>query len=170
MAITLVSAHLLAAIGLLASIVIGYLLGHAEVSFELHFVLALISTILALFAHSMTMFYFIGTGKILKEAAIARGFEPELRVVERTRRMKAETSGIAMLAMVAVIVTFVIGGGAVPRPNVAVAPWIHGAASVTALLLHLAAFRAELRNFVANTVLNNEVTVRAARMGKPVEV
>jgi uncharacterized membrane protein len=169
MAITLVSIHLLATIGLAGTILVGYLLGHASVSFEFHFVLALLSTLLALFAHSMTMFYFIGTGKILKDAAIERGFEPDLKVIARTRRMKAETSGIATLAMVAIIVSFVIGGGAVPRPNIAVSPWIHGGAAIVGLVLHLAAFRAELRNLIANNTLNNEVTLRAARLGKPVQ-
>jgi hypothetical protein len=169
MAITLVSIHLLATLGLASTILVGYLLGHSGVTFEFHFVLALVSTILALFAHCMTMFYFIGTGKILKEAAIERGFESELQVVARTRRMKAETSGIATLAMVTIIVSFVIGGGAVPRPNIAVAPWIHGVAAILGLVLHLAAFRAELRNLVLNNTLNNEVTLRAARLGRPVE-
>lgn len=169
MAITLVSIHLLATLGLAGTILAGYFLGHSGVSFEFHFVLALISTLLALFAHCMTMFYFIGTGKILKDAAIERGFEKELRVIERTRRMKAETSGIATLAMVVIIVSFVIGGGSVPRPNIAISPWIHGGAAILGLLLHLAAFRAEFRNLVANNLLNNEVTLRAARLGKPVE-
>jgi len=169
MAIALVSIHLLATLGLAGTILVGYLLGHSGLSFELHFVLALISTILGLFGHSMTMFYFIGTGKILKDAAIERGFEGELKVVERTRRMKAETSGISTLAMVAIITSFVIGGGAVPRPNIAVSPWIHGGVAIVALALHLVAFRAELRNLVRNNTLNNEVTLRAARLGKPVE-
>ena len=160
MAIALLTVNMLSQIGLVATIVMGYLYAGATADFRIHFTLALISTIAALLAHCMTMFYFVGTGKIFREFSIEHGFERELRVRERTREMKFKLFPITMIATVMIVVVFVIGGGVHTR---VVPVWVHNLLALLALALHIAAFLTEVKFLVANNTLNNEVTLRASQ-------
>ncbi len=99
--------------------------------FERHFLLALSSTLIALFAESMIFFYFIGTGVSIKKAVAL--YELDHKYLGQVRQFKQRTSGIATLALLLLMTAFVLGGGVAAR---AVPGWAHHAAAWAALVTH----------------------------------
>jgi hypothetical protein len=148
----------LALAGLLATSVGGFfvasgLAAHVPTAKALvgqHVLLAIPTVLLSLFAQSMVIFYFIGTGKLVK-AEIANYSEPErAAILQALRRFKARTSPAATLALLSAIAVFVLGGAVHTK---ALAPWTHLGASVAAVTLHAWAFLAEWRIFAENNRL-----------------
>jgi len=74
-----------------------------------HILLALATVIIGLFSQSMTMFFFIGTGKELKDKA--KGASDEPTVVSDTKRFKTKVFPIAFYSMMVLMLTFILGGG-----------------------------------------------------------
>src|SRR5262249_52381014 len=75
-----------------------------------HFLLALPTMLLSLFAQTMVIFYFIGTGRLIKDD-VAGYPEPERAVIlGALRRFKARTSPVATFSLLSAIVVFVLGG------------------------------------------------------------
>lgn len=98
---------LLTIAGLIATAVTGFQATPAKVAQHIFFALG--TTVVGLFSQSMTMFFFIGTGKEIKEKA--KGSREESEVVAETKRYKAKVFPTAMYAMAALMVTFIMGGG-----------------------------------------------------------
>jgi hypothetical protein len=125
-----------------------------------HVGLAIPTVLLSLFSQSMVIFYFIGTGKLVKLAI--QGFaEPERNAVLRAlARLKMRTSPPATLALLSAIAAFVLGGAAhtrfVPR-------WAHDASAAAAVLTHLWALAADWRAFADNHALMNDPRLWARR-------
>jgi hypothetical protein len=71
-----------------------------------HIFLALATVVLGLFSQSMTMFFFIGTGKEIKEKS-----EGDAAAVQATKDFKTKVFPAAMWAITAIMVTFIMGGG-----------------------------------------------------------
>lgn len=131
-----------------------------------HVLYSIPAVLLSLFSQSMVIFYFIGTGRLVKDD-IER-FPPDRKaaVLKALRRFKAKTSPPATFAMAAAIFVFVVGGW-VHTAAPAVRPMarqVHLGASLLALVLHLWALLAEYPVFVENTRLMNDP---AAYAGKP---
>ena len=72
--------------GLIATIVLGFL--STPVHAAQHILLALATVIIGLFSQSMTMFFFIGTGKQLKDKTAGSGEEAEVKRATRELTMK----------------------------------------------------------------------------------
>jgi hypothetical protein len=104
MAIALILLSLLHALGVAAAFVLGWVSGGL---LELHLYLAIGVVALGLFTHSMVLFYFIGTGKVLKDAVARFGLGPE--IPRRLRAFKVQTSGPLTLACAALITTSALG-------------------------------------------------------------
>lgn len=100
-------------------------------AFRQHFALALIGTLMALFAESMIFFYFIGTGVAIKKAVAL--YDLDRRYLQHVRAFKARTSGVAFLALLALIAAFVVGGGAAAR---AIPAPVHEVVAWVAIALH----------------------------------
>src|SRR5687767_8242124 len=81
--------------GLIATIVVGFLA--TPVQAAQHIMLALITVVLGLFSQSMTMFFFIGTGKQIKDKV--KGTEHEAAVRQTTKTLSMRVSPIATYAM-----------------------------------------------------------------------
>jgi 4-hydroxybenzoate polyprenyltransferase len=111
----------LATLGFAAAGAVGYRAADPE-TFQLHLLLALVSSLLLLFSHCWILFYLIGTGKAIKEAVAENGLEAD--IVAATRRFKRQSSGWVMLAILLAMATFVVGGGVYARQAPA---WIHHA-------------------------------------------
>jgi hypothetical protein len=94
--------------GLLATMFTGYI-SHTGADIGRHILFSLPTVVIGLFSQSMTMFFFIGTGKEIKDKA--KGAADEKEVVAATRRYKSSVFPAAMWAMGAIMVTFIIGGG-----------------------------------------------------------
>ena len=146
MAQALLTFTLLSIIGLVATIVAGY--RSTPVHASTHILIALATVIVGLFAQSMTMFFFIGMGKEIKEAS---GQNAE--VVRRTRVHKSKVFPAATYAIAALMVTFIMGGGV----RTAKTPvWLHTALAFTSLVLLGRAYVVELKAMEDNARLMEE--------------
>src|SRR5512142_285442 len=98
---------LLTIAGLITSITLGFLAtpGHAAQ----HILTALITTLIGLFSQSMTMFFFIGSGKQIKEQV--KGAPDEAAVVQKTKDFQSRVFPAPMYAITILMVTFITGGG-----------------------------------------------------------
>jgi hypothetical protein len=134
---------LLSIAGLIATSIVGYLAAPGHVAQHIFFSLA--TVVIGLFSQSMTMFFFIGTGKEIKEKAIG-----DAAVIQRTKMFKARVFPAATYAMAVLMVTFIMGGGvgsgATPR-------WLHLTLSAASILLYARAYWIEIRAMDENARL-----------------
>ena len=137
---------LLSIAGLLATSVAGFFAppGH----YAQHIFLALGTVVIGLFSQSMTMFFFIGMGKEIKEAS---GQNAE--VVRRTRAHKAKVFPAATYAIAVLMITFILGGG-VRTGKTPV--WLHLTLAFASLLMLGRAYYIELRAMEDNARLMEE--------------
>src|SRR5213083_3119066 len=117
---------LLSIAGLIATSIAGFLAAPGHDAQHIFFALG--TVVLGLFSQSMTMFFFIGTGKEIKEAA-----SQDAEVVRRTKAFKAKVFPAATYAMLVLMVTFIMGGGVAsgmtPR-------WLHLGLSLASVIMY----------------------------------
>ena len=134
---------LLSIVGLIATGVVGFLAAPGHVAQHIFFALG--TVIAGLFSQSMTMFFFIGTGKEIKEAA-----KNDETVVQRTRAFKTKVFPTAMYAMAVLMVTFIMGGGVAsgktPR-------WLHLGLSIASAAMYSRAYWVQLQAMMENASL-----------------
>lgn len=125
----------------------------AKILVTRHVVWAIPTVLLSLFSQSMVIFYFVGTGRLVKDEIAEWPDEEKRPILLALRRFKARTSPPATFSLLAAITVFVIGGAvhthALPSSS-------HLAASILAVGLHLWAFAAEWRAFAENNVLMDD--------------
>ena len=143
MAQALLISTLVTIAGLIATIVMGFRSNPAHVAD--HIVVALITVVVGLFSQSMTMFFFIGTGKELKEKS-----QQDAEVVRRTRAFKSQVFPAAMWAMAALMVTFIMGGG-VGSGRTPV--WLHDALATLSIVMFGRAYWIQIRAMTENATL-----------------
>lgn len=172
-AIALLAGTLLALAGFLLTSVQGFVvssnLAAAEPAARFlvtrHVAYAIPTVLLSLFSQSMVLFFFIGTGRLVKDE-IAGFAEPERRVVEAALRdFKRRTSPAATFALLSAIGVFVLGGAVHTR---ALPGWTHLAASLAAAGTHVWALRQEWTAFLDNGKLmaDPKAWARAAIRGR----
>jgi hypothetical protein len=124
--------------GLVAAIYLG-LTWTATGMLGQHISIGIFTTMITLFAHSMMMFYFLGKGKAVREAAAEGGLSREYE--RRIAIARKPVFSIATLAMIATIVTALAGAsvdtGVLP-------PAVHGVLAYSCLALNLGALRVEI--------------------------
>lgn len=104
-----------------------------------HISIGIFTTMITLFAHSMMMFYFLGKGKAVREAAAEGGLSREYE--RRIAIARKPVFSIATLAMLATIVTALAGASV----DTGVLPsGVHGMLAYTCLALNLFALRVEI--------------------------
>jgi hypothetical protein len=115
------------------------LAGGGNVVLARHISIGIFSTMITLLAHSMTMFYFLGKGKAVREAAAEGGLSNEFE--RRIAVIRKPVFSIGTLAMIATMVTALAGAsvdtGTLPSG-------IHGVMAYTCLALNLGALRVEI--------------------------
>ena len=113
MALALVVMQVLSVLAIVTATIAGVASAHpflpVEVHARTHVTLGLTCAILILFSHSMTMFYFIGTGIRMKELVSEHRVEEDL--VTPTRLIKAHVFPMMTMAILLTMVTFILGGG-----------------------------------------------------------
>jgi uncharacterized membrane protein YphA (DoxX/SURF4 family) len=111
------------------------------------------------FAQSMTMFFFIGTGKQVKDLVINTPLANEF--IPRTKRFKALVFPPALWAMVFTMATMILGGGVhtgmLPR-------WIHWGLAAFALYYNVVAFWRDAKYMIEHNLLMQELE---SRLGPP---
>jgi predicted ferric reductase len=80
-------------------------------TYPIHFYLALLAVLLTLGVHCLIFIYFLGTGRWVKEVAIAYRM-PDAPLPRLTRDLKRRTFPLALLAMLTVIATAAAGAAA----------------------------------------------------------
>jgi hypothetical protein len=104
-----------------------------------HISIGIFTTMITLFAHSMMMFYFLGKGKAVREAAAEGGLSREYE--RRIAVARKPVFSIATLAMLATIVTALAGASV----DTGVLPsGVHGMLAYTCLALNVFALRVEV--------------------------
>ena len=114
---------------------------------------AIPTVLLSLFSQSMVIFYFIGTGKLVKQETAGYPENERRRIRELLVLYKRRTSPPATLALLSAIAVFVLGGAVHTR---ALPSWTHLAAAVAAVAVHSWALVSEWRVFGENTALMND--------------
>jgi hypothetical protein len=132
--------------GLLATIVAGFLASPVHVAQHIFFALA--TVVVGLFSQSMTMFFFIGTGKELKEKV--KGASEESTVVQQTKSFKSRVFPAAMYAIGALMVTFIMGGG-VGSGKTPI--WLHDLLALLSIILFARAYWVQIKDMDENARL-----------------
>lgn len=158
MALALLLATALALAGLLATSAQGFLAASGLIAsaplpgplVTRHVGYAIPTVLLSLFSQSMVIFYFIGTGKLVKEEIASFPETERTAVLRILRDFKKRTSPPATFSLLSAIAVFVLGGGAHTR---AFPAWIHLASALIAIAMHAWALRAEWKAFGENHLL-----------------
>src|SRR5581483_3808599 len=109
-------------------------------TYMVHFLLGLFAVLVTLGVHCLIFIYFLGTGRWVKEVALAYRL-PDAPLPRLTRDLKRCTFPVALLAMLVPIATAVAGGGQNQGW-----PWtVHFALACTTLLVNVWAFTVERR-------------------------
>lgn len=143
MAQALLITTLLTIAGLIATMVVGFQSSPAHMANHLY--IALVTVVLGLFSQSMTMFFFIGTGKELKEKS-----NQNADVVQRTKTFKSKVFPTAMYAMAVLMITFIMGGGVASRRTPL---WLHNALTAASILMYIRAYVVQIRAMTENAEL-----------------
>ena len=144
MALFLPGLQIITALLLIAAGVSGFYAvpGPQSQSFLIHFLLGCFGAIMALFVHSMVMFYFIGSGKGMKDALdefeIANDSEYRLRI----RFFKKTVFPKAFFSILLTLAAGIIGGGVASGM---IDHWIHLWVTLAAIALNLFAFPDEYK-------------------------
>jgi hypothetical protein len=131
-----------------------------------HVVLGLSTLLLSLFSQSMVIFFFVGTGKLVKEQVAAYPEAERNRIAAALRGFKARTSPPAFFSILSAIAVFVLGGAVHTR---FLPPWVHLASALIALALHGWALTNEWAAFQENNLLMDDPKgwLRAAAANAP---
>src|SRR5947208_15205681 len=104
-----------------------------------HITVGIFSTMICLLSHSMMMFYFLGKGKAVREAAAEGGLSKEFE--RRIALLRKPVFSIGTFAMLLTIVTALLGAsvdtGMLPAG-------VHGVIAYSCLALNLMALRVEI--------------------------
>jgi hypothetical protein len=129
--------------------------------YDVHFYLALFTIILLnLGVHCLAFIYFLGTGRWIKEVALAYGI-PDEPLPKLTRDLKRRTYPVALAAMLVPIAAAVAGMGV----HFQGWPWpYHFALGVATLLVNAWAFAVEYRNVCLNGTVLDRVMAEVDRI------
>ena len=167
MAVALILCIFISLLGLISAWVLGYgtILG---VSLVTHIKFAFPTSLIVLFTHTMTLFYFIGTGKSIKTAVTEYKLDQNFLV--QTTALKKKLFPLILLAILLMMITFILGGGTDAK---VVADWVHGLFGGATLVCSILAFVREyqaifatvkLMNAVGEKLIGNEVIKKASSL------
>ena len=129
--------------GLIVTVIMGFRASPAQVAD--HIIVALVTVVIGLFSQSMTMFFFIGTGKELKEKS-----DQDAGVVQQTKAFKSRVFPAALWAMTSIMVTFITGGG-VGSGRTPI--WVHNALTAITIVMFARAYWVQIRAMNENASL-----------------
>ena len=153
MVLALLTAALISILCFIATFVMGFMMA-ARTGLSQHVLLGLFTTFMVTLTQSMTMFYFIGTGKQIKDlvGGLAQGGD----FVQRTKVFKAKVFPPALWAMLFTMATMIIGGGVHTHVSWT-PPILHAALAAVSLYFNVVAFWKEAKYMIENNMLLEEV-------------
>ena len=152
MVLALLTSALLSIIFFIATVLMGFSL--INTTLAQHVLFGFFTTFLVTLTQSMTMFYFIGTGKQIKE--LVGGLPAGPGLVQRTKVFKAKVFPPALWAMLFTMATMIVGGGVHTRVAWT-PPLLHTALAVVSLYFNIVAFWKEAKYMIENNMLMDEV-------------
>jgi hypothetical protein len=126
--------------------------GVTGASLSRHILFGIFSTLLTLLTHSMLMFYLIGKGRAVREAAAEGGLSTDFG--RRIAELRRPVFSLATLAMSLTIVAALIGASVHTRMLPAS---VHGILAAMAIAANLAMLRAEVSALMASAQVVAEV-------------
>lgn len=117
-----------------------------------HIRFALFGIVIVLFTHTMTLFYFVGTGSRIKK--VVREYLLPAALNERTVRFKARLFPWLTFTPLVTMAAFILGGGAHTRM---LPGWVHGGLALLALGMNLVTAVLALLCISENVVLIEEI-------------
>src|SRR5437764_2607164 len=133
-----------------------------QVSYPLHLYLGLFGILFNLGLHCLVFIYFLGTGRWVKEVALAYGL-PDAPLPRQTRDLKRATFPPALLAMLVPIATAAAGMAQLHQYG-AWAGALHACLAVATLAVNGWAFRIEYRNVATNAGVIDRVMQEVDRL------
>src|SRR5881397_165633 len=134
MVLALLTSGLISIVCFISTLVIGFTMA-ARTGLSQHVLLGLFTTFLVTLAQSMTMFYFIGTGKQVKD--LLANHSAAGAFIQRTKTFKAKVFPSATWAILLTMATLILGGGVDTR---VVPSFVHTGLAVASLYFNLIAF------------------------------
>src|SRR5947209_2389021 len=153
MVLALLTSALISIICFIATFIMGFTMA-VRTGLPQHVLLGLFTTFLVTLTQSMTMFYFIGTGKQIKDlvTGLAQGGE----FVQRTRVFKAKVFPPSLWAMLFTMATMIVGGGVHTRVAWT-PPLLHAALAAVSLYYNVVAFWQEAKYMLEQNMLMEEL-------------
>jgi hypothetical protein len=118
-----------------------------------HVLLGLLGSLAVLGTHCLVITYFLGTGRLIKEACLAYGFPDEVWP-RQTRDIKRGNTPYAILAMLLTIATAAAGMGRYMREWPA---WLHAAGAALTVVFNGWVWWVEYRNLKKNIRILDEM-------------
>jgi hypothetical protein len=155
------AALLTAIVASVGGIAFAIYLGLTAGNLSLHISIGIFSTMICLFSHSMMMFYFLGKGKAVREAAAEGGLSSEFE--NRIKRARKPIFSIGLYAMLLTMITGLLGASV----DTGVLPsGIHGVMAYSSLALNIFALRIEIAALTESAHVVEEVNqLLAAKNG-----
>ncbi len=151
MVLALLTASLLGIISLVITLYLGFAMD-GRVGLSDHFLFAMFSTFIVVLAQSMSMFFFIGMGKQVKDLVASRPQSGDF--IQRTREFKSKVFLPATLAILFTMAAWIVGGGVDTR---VIPTWIHTFLALGAVVTNLFAFVREVKYMAQHNMLLDEV-------------
>jgi hypothetical protein len=151
MAAALLTAVMASVAGISAAVYLG-LTAASGAMLSRHITIGIFSTMICLLSHSMMMFYFLGKGKAVREAAAEGGLPTTFE--HRIAVLRKPVFSIGTLAMLLTIVAALLGAsvdtGMLPAG-------VHGVMAYSCLALNLFALRVEINALTESGKIVSEV-------------
>lgn len=151
MVLALLTASLLSIICFLITVFMGFSMA-GRTGLAQHFLFGFFTTFLVTLAHSMTMFFFIGTGKHVKDLVLNHPAGKDF--IQRTKKFKAKVFPPALWAMLFTMATMILGGGVDTRM---IPTWIHTVLAAAALYFNVVAVWREAKYMIEHNMLMEEL-------------
>ena len=154
MAAALLTAVMASLAGIGGAIYLGLTAGTSEM-LSRHITIGIFSTMVNLLAHSMMMFYFLGKGKAVREAAEEGGLSKEFE--RRIAVLRKPVFSIGPLAMAVTIITALVGAGV---DTGSLPAGFHGVLAYSCLAINLGALKVEISALTESGRIVSEVNQR----------
>jgi hypothetical protein len=130
----------------------GYRTSAGRLDAAAHIRFALFGIVVTLFTHTMTLFYFVGTGSRIRK--VVREHRLPEALYQRTVRFKARLFPWLTATPLVTMAAFILGGGAHTRVLPA---WAHGTPALAAVAMNLVTALVALRCLGENVALVDEI-------------
>jgi hypothetical protein len=151
MVLALLTASFVSIVCFIISGVMGFMIADRS-GLSQHFLFGFFTTFLVALSQSMTMFYFIGTGKHVKDLVANQPAGQEF--IQRTKRFKAKVFPPSTWAILFTMATMILGGGVDTR---VIPTFVHSILAAIALYYNLVAFWREAKYMIEHNILMEEL-------------